>query len=364
MDKSQLKKMTKQELVDLARTENLSGYSRLNKDELVDFIAEQVSLSNQNDSTSTASKTKSKAQTKQNAATAVMDYKDQAEKSRYYLGEIHEEFREDQFNFPTEYGKTRIVLMVRDPYWMHTYWEVTFQKIEELKHLMGEETFNESTFTLRVKDTTNASADMPNSYFDIHISPGSKSWYINVPNDNAAYVVDIGFRTSDGRFFLAARSNSVSVPRATVSDVIDDEFTSIDAAEFDKIYALSGGLNIGMSSAELHQMMKERIEQSISSGAFSGAVSSWSSGGGGVVKKEKKERSFFLVVNTELIVYGATVPDAELTIQGKPKKLNPDGTFTARFALPDGLQEIPVKAISSDKIDEITITPIVSKKTV
>jgi len=38
--------------------------------------------------------------------------------------------------------------------------------------------------------------------------------------------------------------------------------------------------------------------------------------------------------------------------------------ISARFALPDGKQEIPVTAQSADKVDTITITPVVEKKTV
>ncbi|MDD5174552.1 MAG: DUF4912 domain-containing protein, partial [Candidatus Omnitrophica bacterium] len=72
---------------------------------------------------------------------------------------------------------------------------------------------------------------------------------------------------------------------------------------------------------------------------------------------------FWLVVNTELIVYGATEPDAKLTVQGKEIKLQPDGTFTLRFALPDGKQVIPVEATSSDGIDHRKITPVVTRKT-
>ena len=80
-------------------------------------------------------------------------------------------------------------------------------------------------------------------------------------------------------------------------------------------------------------------------------------------KKLPKERKFWLVVNTELIVYGATEPDAKVTVQGKEIKLRPDGTFSLRFALPDGKQTIPVKATSSDKEEERVITPIVLKET-
>jgi hypothetical protein len=64
-----------------------------------------------------------------------------------------------------------------------------------------------------------------------------------------------------------------------------------------------------------------------------------------------------------LIVYGATEPDAKVTVQGKPINLRQDGTFTLRFALPDGKQVIPVKAVSSDLEEERTITPIVTRET-
>jgi len=52
-----------------------------------------------------------------------------------------------------------------------------------------------------------------------------------------------------------------------------------------------------------------------------------------------------------------------VTVQGKPIKLRKDGTFTFRFALLDGRQDIPVVAKSA-KIDETrTITPVVTRKT-
>ncbi len=81
------------------------------------------------------------------------------------------------------------------------------------------------------------------------------------------------------------------------------------------------------------------------------------------VKKIPGERNFWLAVNTELIVYGASEPDAKVYVQGKQVNLRHDGTFTMRFALPNGKQVIPVKAISSDSKEERAITPIVTKET-
>jgi hypothetical protein len=78
---------------------------------------------------------------------------------------------------------------------------------------------------------------------------------------------------------------------------------------------------------------------------------------------EKGPDDFWLVVNTELIVYGATEPDAKVTIQGKPVRLNLDGTFSVRYSLPDGKQVIPVKAVSSNAVHERQVTPVVEKRT-
>jgi len=53
---------------------------------------------------------------------------------------------------------------------------------------------------------------------------------------------------------------------------------------------------------------------------------------------------FWLNVNAELVVYGATDPDAQVTLAGRPVQLRPDGSFSCRFTLPDGNYALPVSA--------------------
>ncbi|MCK9589816.1 MAG: DUF4912 domain-containing protein [Terrimicrobiaceae bacterium] len=60
------------------------------------------------------------------------------------------------------------------------------------------------------------------------------------------------------------------------------------------------------------------------------------------------QREFFLHVNAEVIFYGGTHPQAEVTIDGKPVELAPDGSFRYHFVFPDGNYEIPVTATSPD----------------
>ena len=55
---------------------------------------------------------------------------------------------------------------------------------------------------------------------------------------------------------------------------------------------------------------------------------------------------FWFNVNAELIVYGATESSATVTIGGRPVVLRPDGTFSCRFALPDGAYPLGLSARS------------------
>jgi hypothetical protein len=74
-------------------------------------------------------------------------------------------------------------------------------------------------------------------------------------------------------------------------------------------------------------------------------------------------KDFWLQVHTELILYGSTEPDATVTVQGRPVKLNPDGTFSLRYALPDGEQVLQVRATNRDGDLEREVTPVVTRTT-
>jgi hypothetical protein len=65
---------------------------------------------------------------------------------------------------------------------------------------------------------------------------------------------------------------------------------------------------------------------------------------GEVVPPER--RNFWFNINAELVIYGATESDAKVNIGGRPVRLRSDGTFSIRFALPDGSYHLPVTAVS------------------
>ena len=170
-----------------------------------------------------------------------------------------------------------------------------------------------------------------------------------------SWVVDYGLRLANGEFITIVRSNVVTTPLDGPSWITDEEWM-VPEEIFGRLY----GMGFGLGRSSPGKGWQERFRQALFSGVLaSPGITSAAS----PVRKRQKERSFWLVVDCELIVYGATEPDAAVTVQGKPIRLRPDGTFTLRYALPDGKQVIPVKAVSADKVEERTITPIVTRET-
>ncbi|MDD5130208.1 MAG: DUF4912 domain-containing protein [Candidatus Omnitrophica bacterium] len=251
---------------------------------------------------------------------------------------------------PSFYDQDKLVLQVRDPRWLHSYWELRDKTIQGLKSKLGDD-FSRAKKVLRVYDVTNINFNGSNAnrFFDIQINDFASSWYIDTDGPGRAWCVDLGLMLPDGRFITILRSNVVQTPLDSPSWVTDEEWIIPDEM-FARLYGMGFGLG---KSSPVGGAWQERIKQ----GLFSSGLSS------SPVRKEVKERNFWLKVDCELIVYGATEPDAKVTVQGAPIKLRPDGTFTLRYYLPDGKQVIPVKATSADKLEERTITPIVTRET-
>jgi hypothetical protein len=251
---------------------------------------------------------------------------------------------------PDFYDQDKIILQVRDPRWLHTYWELKEQTIQGLKSKLGDD-FYRAKRVLRVYDVTGIifNGSNANRFFDIQVHDSANSWYVDTAGPGRAWCVDLGLMLADGRFITILRSNVVQTPLDGPSWVTDEEWMIPDEM-FARLYGMGFGLG---KSSPVGGAWQERIKQ----GLFSSGLSS------SPVRKEVKERNFWLKVDCELIVYGATEPDAKVSVQGAPIKLRPDGTFTLRYYLPDGKQIIPVKATSADKLEERSITPTVTRET-
>lgn len=258
-------------------------------------------------------------------------------------------------DLPKSYGRDRIVVMVRDPFWLHVYWELTRQAVDRAQAALGQDWYTAKPILRLIDvtcdDTTNAS-EM--AVRDISIHGGVNNWYIDVQEPPRSFRVDIGYLTDRGRFFVVARSNVVTTPKPGVSDQIDQNWQSVQA-DFEKIYAMSGGYDPETHSHELRELFEERLRRPMNSGS----LSSFGSGALG----DQRRQGFHFNVDAELIVYGSTDRAARVTMQGQPVQLRPDGTFTMRFSLPDGRQIIPAVAQTYDGIEERTIILAIERNT-
>ncbi len=68
-----------------------------------------------------------------------------------------------------------------------------------------------------------------------------------------------------------------------------------------------------------------------------------------------RARKFWLIAEAELIVYGATEPDATVYIGGQPIALNPDGTFRFHIPFPEGQVDFPILAIAANGVQTRSI---------
>jgi hypothetical protein len=288
-----------------------------------------------------------------------------AEQAKYYTGYVSSSEPSykrsaiaelEHRQIPSRYDEDIIVLQIRDPWWAHSYWDVSSGTINRLKNELGG-VFDRVRWVLRSYDVSCINFDGSNAhrFFDTGIDFDARNWYLNFGSPGTSWCADLGIILPDGRFITVVRSNTISLPLDGPSWVTDEEWMIPDD-EFRRLYGMSVGLGPNVSSP-VGKLWQERLKKDISSrGLASMGVSS-------PVKKAKEKSAFWLVVDAELIVYGATEADARVTVQGRDIKLRKDGTFTLRFALPDGKQVIPVVAKSAHIDETRTITPIVSRKT-
>ena len=379
MDEKDLQGLKRDKLLDVAKKKNIKGRSRMKKSELVKALLKFFKPQGRKKKAA-LSKSKTKivprkrvlSRKRKPSKPAEFLEKEQVEATKFETPEAAESvsYQEEQFEtqpretnvavlekaeIPEKYNEDRLTLLVRDPWWLYAYWEITPQTWEKVRAQIGAHISLKEV--LRVYDVTDVPefrGDNAQSFFDIELTPFANNWYVNVGADGRNYCVDIGLRTAQGEFYKILRSNVVKTPRYSMSDITDEEWM-VSEEEYWKMFGLSGGYGIGKGSLEMQELFKKRFEELVSSG-FPGSAFSW-------MPREEVNRGFWLVADAELIIYGATEPGAKLTIQGKPFKLRKDGTFSLRLALPDGEQEVPLRAVSEDGVDEKEIRINVKRRT-
>ncbi|MBW4578625.1 MAG: DUF4912 domain-containing protein [Tildeniella nuda ZEHNDER 1965/U140] len=380
-----LEDMTLRQLRRVASEYGVSRYSRMRKEQLLASIQE--------------------IQRSQGSSTPARPLEAQAEveAAKFDLGQDDRvggslsAVDEGLVDLPAGYGESRIVLMPRDPQWAYTYWDIPNEHKEALRRQGGLQ------IALRLYDVTDVSLayQSPHSIQEYPADELSREWYLPIPVSDRDYVVDIGYRCADGRWLVLARSAPVRVPPVYPSDWIDDQFITVGWEEtlvsktflelvppshqapgvgvgtgtgmgtatgnaiYDQIFGLAETTEAQRVAGSLYGSMQQVPvhEQSVSSYVFPSGAGLWalpttsgltasgigmSGVGFSASAPPIRPRQFWLVADAELIVYGATEPDATVTIGGRPIQLNSDGTFRFQMSFQDGLIDYPILAVAAD----------------
>ncbi len=252
-------------------------------------------------------------------------------------------------------AKDRIFLMVPDPYWLHATWELTHQSVQRAEAALKQDWYGAKPiirlFDVTSTDTTSTSETPVR---DIVVHGGCNNWYIDIPQPPRQYRADIGYVSRRGEFFVLARSNVATPPKAGSTEAIDLGWAEMDTKKAERIMAMSSGFE-SAGHPELKELFEERLRRPM------GAPKETGFGTGAALPGSLKK--FFFEIDAELIVYGKTDPSAHVTLQNEPVKLRPDGTFTMLFSLPDSRQIIPAVATSIDGVEERTIVLAVERNT-
>jgi hypothetical protein len=347
-----LKDCNKRHLARLAKEKGISGWHAMRKDQLIRALSlprnvqSKSSKSRRSPAPVAARRKKAARASATNAGRRATSSGPQASRASAPIQTLDHACQKD-----------RIIALTRDSYWLHAYWELSRTTLSRARAALGQD-WHEARPILRVmdvssEDTTSAAE---RHVRDIPIHGGVNNWYIDVLEPPRSYRIDIGYVSRRGKFYVLARSNVVTTPRAGVTDTLDENWKNVQK-QFERIQNAptnGNGASHHASPIDLRDLFEERLRHPMNSATLQNLATT---------ALPSLGRTFHFQVDAELIVYGSTEPNARVTLQGEPVQLRTDGTFTVRFSMPDSRQIIPAVASSADGIEERTIVLAVERNT-
>jgi uncharacterized protein len=355
MTASSLRNQSCKELSQMARAMGLAGWHSMRKDELVRALVNHTRRKARRSANGSHAVARSDSPCGESplsvAKTAKFKKQENLRQLRQRLSEIRQ-IASSSCENSSRPVQDRLVVMVRDPYWLHAYWELAPRSVERAQSALGQHWHGTKPVLRLFQVAADGAAELQR---EIPIHGGVNHWYVDVQNPPQQYRMEIGYLTLSGQFYSLARSNTVTTPPAGTSDSVDENWVDIDQ-NADRIFAMSGGYSDRGTSLELQELLEERLRRPMGN-----PMQTRYGSGASRAMIEAAELPF--AVDAELIVYGVSHPHAHVTLQGEPVPLRPDGSFTVRMSLPDRRQVIPVIASSPDGVEQRTIILAVERNT-
>lgn len=124
-------------------------------------------------------------------------------------------------HLPERYFDDYVKLLIRDPYYIFSYWEIT----NETKNKYLAELGDDAKLILRVFKGYPSSKN--EVFTDIHNIWDVSSFHINVNSPNTPFFVQIGY-IKDNTFHPIMTSNFVVTPRDNYSDALDEDWMALE----------------------------------------------------------------------------------------------------------------------------------------
>lgn len=135
-----------------------------------------------------------------------------ARRTKFDIGVKHNGMAFPEQEIPAEYGKDSVVLLIVDPSFVFTYWEVRSDSLEEASRHVGE-----GKLTLRFYDVGTSTTPEQGHFWDVEVFDRLGNWYLKLAHPEQNLCLDIGVKNAQGHFYRIARSNLVKLPQQTLA---------------------------------------------------------------------------------------------------------------------------------------------------
>ncbi len=270
-----------------------------------------------------------------------------------------------------------------DPYWIHVRWSLSRETLDRAEAALGIK-WHQAVPILRIYDVTNDETG-PSSQIrvrDVEIHGDVDHWYLPVEHAPRTYKVQIGYRAPSGLFFMMAQSNRVETPQpgshslqSRASGKRQQQGAVAGARAGGPAGAGAGaGADSTRSAFDLERRPSYDLRALPLAKLRNGhATANKSANHSALSDAEAVESSpappapaplpVELRLHAELIVHGMTDPHAELKLSGSPIPVSRDGTFSHRFALPDGRKVIDAVVTTRNGCHQRTIVLGIERNT-
>ncbi|MCR5162571.1 MAG: DUF4912 domain-containing protein [Thermoguttaceae bacterium] len=232
-----------------------------------------------------------------------------------YLPDAYSDIPDDSF-----------VLDMIDPYWLHATWCLRRKTIERAKVALGQYWYTAKPM-LRLTVLSDGDSGTGGRFQllrDVLIHGHVNHWFLPVSKPPATYLAEIGYYSPEQKKFCGLlKSNVISTPHAR------------NALRYEQSAEVAWMTVCGLQPAKLppwspknHNLYKkwaEKTNQPLAADSTALKVDT----------PTMATDELPLRVTTELVLYGSTTPDSQVTMNQEWVATQPDGTFMMRIEVPE-----------------------------